>query len=251
MKEPEFGPNKTGIATAPELAKEMIEGQMEFPPTPLDTRIKAKVLRQAYIQESGPLGTVPYPSATNQVASNIEAVDPDAVQPIDPELAEVLIDKLSERLAFERSGTRLYSALIRKCETEMENADLSTLRRFRDEEKEHFEMIRDCLDEFGADSTAQTPCADATGVASMGLVQLLNDPRSDVPQCVQAILIAELTDNAGWEILIELAETAHLEQHVEKFRKAKEQEDEHLLFIQAWLRELILGPDIQPLAGTA
>ena len=54
--------------------------------------------------------------------------------------------------------------------------------------------------------TAQTPCADVSATASMGIVQVLTDPRTTLAQCLNALLTAELTDNAGWELLIDLAE---------------------------------------------
>ena len=56
-----------------------------------------------------------------------------------------------------------------------------------------------------ADPTAMTPCANTAGVASMGIMQVITDPRTTVPQCLSAILTAELADNAGWELLIQLA----------------------------------------------
>ncbi|HEU4714863.1 MAG TPA: hypothetical protein VFS76_25100 [Pyrinomonadaceae bacterium] len=40
----------------------------------------------------------------------------------------------------------------------------------------------------------------------MGIMPVLTDPRSSMTQCLQVLLTAELTDNAGWEFLIELAE---------------------------------------------
>ncbi len=39
-----------------------------------------------------------------------------------------------------------------------------------------------------------------------GLPAVLTDPRTNLIQCLDALLVAELTDNAGWEMLIELAQ---------------------------------------------
>ncbi|HYF21309.1 MAG TPA: ferritin Dps family protein, partial [Ramlibacter sp.] len=79
----------------------------------------------------------------------------------------MLIDKLGERLAFERTGVRLYEALILKVATATSGlaVDGAQLRRIRDEEEAHFRLVGQCLQEIGADPTAMTPCADVIGVA--------------------------------------------------------------------------------------
>lgn len=58
-------------------------------------------------------------------------------------LQAVLTDKLGERLAFERSGARLYEAFVAKCE-QLDHADpalLDTLNHIRDEELQHFATL--------------------------------------------------------------------------------------------------------------
>lgn len=90
----------------------------------------------------------------------------------------MLVDKLGERLAFERGGVRLYDTLLAKCECAadmLEAGELAQLREFRDEEARHFGMLSEALVELGADPTAHTPCADLVGVESMGLVELATD----------------------------------------------------------------------------
>ena len=67
-------------------------------------------------------------------------------------------------------------------------------------------MVEAAIRSIGADPTVQTPSADVDGVASMGLIQVLTDPRTSVAQCLEAILIAELADNDGWQMLILFAE---------------------------------------------
>jgi ferritin-like metal-binding protein YciE len=66
------------------------------------------------------------------------------------------------------------------------------------------------------------------GVASMGIVQVLTDPRSSMAQCLSAILTAELTDNAGWELLINLAENLGYDDMKTQFKAALENEEQHL-----------------------
>jgi hypothetical protein len=93
----------------------------------------------------------------------------------------------------------------------------------------------------GADPTAQTPCADLTGVESSGLVQSLNDPRTTVAQGLHSILIAELADNAAWELLIELANGTGQTQLVEQFSAALAEEQEHLQQVRTWVQQLTLA----------
>jgi hypothetical protein len=138
----------------------------------------------------------------------------------------------------------LYDALITKCEALAPELSLDLLHHFRSEELQHYRLVSGFLEELGADPTAQTPSADATAVASMGLVQLINDPRSSIPQCVQTILIAELADNDSWELLIRLVDNAGLKDAVKEFQNAKAAEDDHLRHIRAWLSELVLKNSI-------
>jgi hypothetical protein len=95
------------------------------------------------------------------------------------------------------------------------------------------------MEQLGGDPTAQTPCADVIATASMGLMQVVTDPRTTMAQSLNAILTAELTDNAGWELLAQLAEEAGEEELTGKFLGALSQEQEHLRVIKAWLATLV------------
>jgi bacterioferritin (cytochrome b1) len=155
---------------------------------------------------------------------------------------EVLIDKLGERLAFERMGTRLYEYLIAKCQAAQVNSRISidALRRFRDQEAHHFKMVTQALEFLGADPTAQTPGANISAVASMGVLQVISDPRTSVAQSMEAILTAELIDHASWELLIKLANEMGLEQIAADFRMALEEESNHVRQVRQWNEQLAL-----------
>jgi hypothetical protein len=174
------------------------------------------------------------------------------------------MDKIGERLAFERGGTRLYDALLTKytalaqsegdvlppaSELLSEDGDASaahegespteTLQRIRGEELSHFLMLRDAMTSLGGDPTAQTPCADVTTTASIGLIQVVTDPRTTLAQCLNAMLTAELTDNAGWELLIQLADEAGLTELTGQFLAALGEEQQHLAIVKGWLAKLV------------
>ncbi|MGZ5076026.1 MAG: hypothetical protein ACXV9R_05335, partial [Methylobacter sp.] len=88
------------------------------------------------------------------------------------------------------------------------------------------------------------PCADSSGVAAMGLMQVMNDPRSTIPQCAEAILIAELADLASWELLAELVGEANLDEYARKFDQAKLTEDNHMRTIKKWLERMTLSNEV-------
>jgi len=212
----EVGMNHSGMDAAPD-AEEMLENTELTDPRG-DEREAAKV-RAEYVAEAGPVGTLPQAEAPLML----------------------LMDKLGERLAFERSGTRLYDALMMKCKAAGAKIPAKELQHIRDEEAMHFALCGAAIQSLGGDPTEQTPCADIAGVEGMGLVQVLTDPRTTVAQCLHAILVAEMTDNAAWEELIELTLPTGNDDLVARFRKAQANEAEHLGKVRGWYKAATLN----------
>ncbi|HEY6661120.1 MAG TPA: ferritin-like domain-containing protein, partial [Pyrinomonadaceae bacterium] len=188
--------------------------------------------RVDYITEGFPIGSMPMMPASEEGEADEEEAG-----------MAVFLDKLSERLAFERTGTRLYEALLNKCETLGESTPgptLEDIEHIGGEELEHFLLINRTITELGGDPTVQSPCADIAGVASMGIMQVLTDPRSSMAQCLQAMLTAELTDNDGWRLLIQLADNLGHDEIKAEFETALADEEEHLLNVRTWLQESVL-----------
>lgn len=215
--------NRTGIMTSPALSTDLIEAAAKTKPSMAGDDREIVKSREAYITEGNPIGSLPMEDDIEQA---------------------VLLDKLGERLAFERQGTRLYEALINKCES-LGEADgvrpsIDDLKDIHDEEKEHFALLQEVILDLGGDPTIQTPSADISGVLSTGVLQVLTDPRTTVAQCLQAALVAELSDNDGWEMLIELATTLDREDLAEKFEDALKNEQEHLEKVRLWLSSMTL-----------
>jgi bacterioferritin (cytochrome b1) len=224
--------NRTGIQTSPELAEEAIEGAANATPSSEGGAEDIAECRGEYIAEGFPIGSLP----TMPASEEGEADEDEAGM-------AVLLDKLSERLAFERTGTRLYEALLNKCEMLGEEAPGPTLEDIQQigrEELEHFLLLNETIAELGGDPTVQSPSADVASVASLGIMQVLTDPRSSMSQCLQAILTAELTDNAGWELLIQLAESLGYTDMTAEFQTALEHEEVHLQNVRTWLSECVL-----------
>ncbi|WP_333876919.1 ferritin-like domain-containing protein [Methylobacter sp.] len=230
----EFGLNKTPTQLHPVMTQSMVDGYEEFPPHAEDIAIDAFTMRKKYIQNSEQLGSVPLPNTLRGAVSL-------SVQAIQGNSPSILIDKLGQRLAYERSGVRLYDALITKCKSVEPVIDTTVLEQFRNDEAGHFALVQDCIRSMGGDPTAQTPCADSSGMIAMGLIQVINDPRSSIPQCVEAMLIAELTDLAAWELLIRIVDESGLSDYMTRFQQAKLTEDNHMRTIKKWLERLTLN----------
>ncbi len=236
MKEAQMGKNRTGVQMSPMDTKAMQSiPHKEGHPASGDEAMAAE-MRASYIAESDMVGSVPIPGtmkgALKTGASMLTGND-----------AQLFMDKLGERLAFERSGTRLYEALMVKLEALGDTGSVNSaeLRHIRDEELRHFLLVHKAIETLGGDPTSQTPCADVTGVESIGLMQVVTDPRTTLAQSLHAILVAEMTDNNGWEMLIAMARDQGHEQMANDFTAALEHEREHLQKVQQWFEEATLG----------
>jgi rubrerythrin len=228
------GMNRTGVQMSPLDSKAMLEEDGSVRGDAGDEAASAE-LRSAYIADSDGVGSVPLPgTVTGAVSMGVAMLKGDSPQ--------ILLDKLGERLAFERTGTRLYDALITKCDVMLDDQvsmTIEDLEGIRADEARHFLMLSDAIESLGGDPTSQTPSADMVGVEALGLVQVLNDPRTSLAQSLHAIVTAELSDKAGWETLIALADEHELSDMVNDFTLALDQEREHLALVQTWYEEAI------------
>lgn len=227
----DIGRNRTGIGTSPIHSKEMEQAAQQVAPTGNPEEFDS--LRTEISRTAPPVGTVPPPATLKGVAKA-------SAKALQGRSASAFIDKLAERLAFERTGVRLYEAVISTLPaSHLGQGTLSAdgLQEIHDEELQHMQLVREALESLGADPTAQTPCADLAGVQGMGLVQSISDPRMTLTQRLSSLLIAELTDNDGWSTLIEQSENMGTSDLTERFRRALAQEQDHLRKVRTWLRE--------------
>lgn len=253
------GANRTGAASAPDRAKAMADAvRLYSPPVDIDTTASARE-RGEYVVDAETIGSIPPPASLKGAVKT-------GMGKLMGDHPELLLDKLGERLAFERAGTRLYDAMIAKYHAALdEGGDLpstaealsvngedpgmlgafadespmQTLARIRSEELAHFHMLCEAVEAMGGDPTAQTPSADVIGTASMGIMQVLTDPRTTLAQSLNALLTAELTDNAGWEMLAELAQQSGHDELSASCLDALAQEEQHLMIVRNWLTALL------------
>src|SRR5215203_5977847 len=92
--------NRTGMQASPELAEELLEGTSSTTPSSEGGSEDIAEYRGDYIIEGFPLGSMPTMPASEEGEAEEEDLG-----------MAVFLDKLSERLSFERMGTRLYEAL--------------------------------------------------------------------------------------------------------------------------------------------
>jgi bacterioferritin (cytochrome b1) len=138
----------------------------------------------------------------------------------------------------------LYDALIVKfqsCDPAPIGVSGDDLAEIRADELAHYHLVVEAIRSLGGDPTAQTPSADVVGVGTMGLMQVLNDPRTTFSDCLNAMLTAELTDVDAWELLARLADDVGEENLAAQFREALLQENEHLQRVRAWYQASVMG----------
>jgi rubrerythrin len=230
-KAAELGHNQTGTQLSPEFTDKQLEAAENFFPDVPGDATSIALARQTAYHEADNIGSVPVPGSTKgKLKSGFDKLL--GHQP------ELLVDKLGERLAFERTGVRLYDAMLAKVAATGDDQHNmgEQLRKIRDEELAHMKLVKAAIEILGADPTAMTPCADVAGVAASGIMQVLTDPRTNISQCLNALLTLELTDNAAWELLVDLTEKAGHLQISKDFEQALEQENLHLLLIKKLLK---------------
>jgi hypothetical protein len=236
-KPTDTGMNRTGIATSPVDSRRTIEAAEQSQP---DTTVDGEALAIERLTEATsapPVGTMPPPATFKGLIKTM-------IEKLEGHKPTVFLDKLGERLAFERTGVRLYDAVLVKldaAEPHPGGPSKADLAAIRGAELCHFAILRDALLQLGADPTAMTPGADLVAVAGLGWVQAVTDPRTTLNQCLDILLMVELADNGGWHLLIELADQLGFDDLGQKFRTALVEEEQHVLRVRGWLSTALLG----------
>ncbi len=225
------GTNRTGVSAAPSRFDEMKDTMGSAAETPPGDQLQMAAVQRTYIEEGEVLGNVPPPdSLTGAVTAGKEKLKGNK--------PTAFVDKLGERLAFERTGVRLYDALLTKFDVlgSWEGGpSRSDLAEIRDEELAHFNLVKQSMERIGVDPTAMTPSADLVGIEGSGVLKAITDPRTTLPEALHAQLIAERADVDGWSLLIDLAEQAGQSSLAGEFREAREREELHAERVKNWV----------------
>jgi bacterioferritin (cytochrome b1) len=161
---------------------------------------------------------------------------------------EKLIDLLGERLAFEREAVKLYDTIVAKLDASGTGGGVEAFRdeieAFRDQEREHQEWLEEQIRQLGGDVNVKSEMAKVVEKESIGIEQVVMDDDL-LPHVMHALQTAELIDNSGWQLLIELADDADDRKARAEFRKRLHEEEDHLIFVRtanlAFARKEVLG----------
>ncbi len=164
---------------------------------------------------------------------------------------EKVCDLLNERLTFERAGVRLYDAIIAKLTTSNEpeiHRALRAMHEHRAQEKEHEEWLEEQIRALGGDVHAETDMARLVTKESAGIEAVVLDGDNDPAHLFHALLAAELADNAGWDLLVALADEAGDRAAKREFKRRLHEEEEHVVFVRRAMaslaKSIVLGEEL-------
>jgi bacterioferritin (cytochrome b1) len=146
-----------------------------------------------------------------------------------------VIDVLAERFAFERASVKLYDAAIGKMRASNDDYVMSLLGEFvehRRQEQEHAEWLEQEIVRLGGNPEEQTDLSRIAETQSQGLAEIISKSDATVSHVLRALLAAELVDNAGWELLLELADEADDAEARAQFKCRLHEEEDHLMLVR-------------------
>ncbi len=151
-----------------------------------------------------------------------------------------VIDVLNERLAFERAGVKLYDRILEVMRAEA-NEDVTRMipemQKHREEEKEHEEWLEARIRDLGGDAHSETERSKLVTRESKGIEEVVMSD-AQLPHLLHALLAAELVDNAGWDLLAQLADEAGDHGAKREFKKRLHEEEDHLLLVRKAVERL-------------
>lgn len=112
-----------------------------------------------------------------------------------------LVDKLHERLALTQTTAALYQALA----VRFPAARAARLEALRDEALRYHAVACDALRQRGEPWFVTSAPSALASLACSGVVAVVREPSTSFAQCVQAMLVIELTNEEGFASLADLA----------------------------------------------
>ncbi len=162
-----------------------------------------------------------------------------------------VIDVLTERLAFERAGVKLYDRVLqvmRGAGDENVARMLPEMEEHRNQEKEHEEWLEEQIRSIGGDAHTETDKSRLITRESKGIEEVVMSD-AELPHLFHALLAAELVDNAGWDLLVQIADEADDSEAKREFKKRLHEEEDHLLLLRKAMQKLsfqeVLGEEAQ------
>lgn len=162
-----------------------------------------------------------------------------------------VVDLLLERMVFERAILKLYDSVLMKLQSDEDPVVAGMaepLETYRDQEYEHAQWLEGQVTALGGDTSAKTDGTALVQTEAKGILEIVLGSDMSISHMFHALLTAELIDNSGWELLLELADDADDEVARSEFQKRAHQEQDHLVFarraVVAFARRLVLGQEV-------
>ncbi|MFB1483873.1 hypothetical protein [Corallococcus sp. RDP092CA] len=192
-----------------------------------------RFLRSQLARIAGQLGGLNLPDFKEVVGSVLQVVD--------GATSLLFVAQLRERLAFERTSSRLYAGLLVKTQALGSYPGGPTAERLvelHNQELDHLNLVRECIYRYGADAPQVAGLGDGADPRPHGLLRAVDDPCATLPDALRAVLIAEILNNAGWAMLMDLAEELGPSDLVGAFREVLREETLHLEEVTTWVANL-------------
>ncbi len=161
-----------------------------------------------------------------------------------------------QRLAFERAGVKLYDRILDVCRASNDDdvkRMIDELQQHRDEEKEHEEFLEEQVRSCGGTAHEETDKSKLITRESKGIEEVVMSD-AEMPHLFHALLAAELVDNAGWDLLVAIADEAGDREAKRDFKKRLHEEEDHLILLRTAMQKLsfqdVLGEEVKLPKGT-
>lgn len=150
-------------------------------------------------------------------------------------MTDRLVDLLCARLAVEEAVVRIYDALRGKVQDPEIDKKLA---RFERQEVQHRDLLATWLDRIGVPQPMrQTPEARVARLEGESYLRLIDEIESPL-HLLSILLTVELTDETGWELLIDLARDLGDREVLEAFEPCLDNEKDHLRQVRGMVAEL-------------
>ncbi len=164
---------------------------------------------------------------------------------------EKLLDLLTERLTFERTGVKLYDSVLskmQKSEDKVIASMIPQLKKQRDQEKEHEEWLEEQVRALGSDAHTETDLSELVLREARGVKEVIESD-DELTHLFHALLVAELVDENGWKLLVQLADEAQDEEALRSIIQRAREEEDHLVYVRsvvaAYARREVLGSAVR------
>jgi hypothetical protein len=145
----------------------------------------------------------------------------------------LLIDKLCERWRVDALAIELLRVVDARARRERATDLIARLDKIRLEKQEHLAELEAVLRRFGREPDEDTPSSTLVDRVGTALIDACRQPGASLDVMLEALLMEELIDVTGWQLLEELCKQATLDEDVLRaFRRAGRHEKQHLHVIR-------------------